>query len=334
MSSESMRRWHELEDDASRATIVIQKLTSKKEELAAALPRGTESMPRRHAAPLAPLLADAPLSPHRCAAAPPAHESLSPIDAPAPPGCSELHFCNGLAFTFVRKVGVGLSYETGHGFCIRKIMTGAQADRRAGSPLQGSQDISLHDPPCQPQRRTQTTLPAAPPPPPPHSLPTGVHACHECARGAAGQHGEGGRPTWTWSAPLFLTVSAAGLGLTLGYTEIGECVGQWVVGRVGGGGLGSGCLCHQGIGDLYSLITPLRHVSTTRPPTRLPAHHLCRIRDCAGHARGGAELHQVAVVGERGVQGGVALPAPSRRLLARPDRPSVPCPVPPRPALP
>lgn len=35
----------------------------------------------------------------------------------------------------------------------------------------------------------------------------------------AGQHGD--RPSWTWSAPLFLTVAAAGLGLTLGYTEIG-----------------------------------------------------------------------------------------------------------------
>ena len=41
------------------------------------------------------------------------------------------------------------------------------------------------------------------------------------AHGGAGGEG-GGRPTWTWSAPLFLTVSAAGLGLTLGSTEIGE----------------------------------------------------------------------------------------------------------------
>ena len=32
-----------------------------------------------------------------------------------------------------------------------------------------------------------------------------------------------GRPQWTWSAPLFLTVAAAGLGLTVGYTEIGGC---------------------------------------------------------------------------------------------------------------
>ncbi len=40
------------------------------------------------------------------------------------PPCSELHFCNGLAFTFVRKLGVGLSFEAGHGFVIRKIYTG------------------------------------------------------------------------------------------------------------------------------------------------------------------------------------------------------------------
>lgn len=110
-----MDRWRELEDDASRATIILQKLTSSKEELKESLPRGTEPMPR-----------------------------------------SELHFCNGLAFTFVRKLGVGLSFEAGHGFVIRKIYTGEQ----------------------------------------------------------------GGRPTWTWSAPLFLTVTAAGLGLTVGYTEI------------------------------------------------------------------------------------------------------------------
>ncbi len=39
---------------------------------------------------------------------------------------SELHFCNGLAFTFVRKLGAGLSFEAGHGFVIRKIYTGAR----------------------------------------------------------------------------------------------------------------------------------------------------------------------------------------------------------------
>ncbi len=38
--------------------------------------------------------------------------------------CSELHFCNGLAFTFVRKVGAGVSFESGHGFVVRKIYTG------------------------------------------------------------------------------------------------------------------------------------------------------------------------------------------------------------------
>lgn len=115
MANSGMERWRELEDDASRATIILQKLTSKKDELKESLPRGTEPMPR-----------------------------------------SELHFCNGLAFTFVRKMGVGLSFESGRGFVLRKIYTGEL----------------------------------------------------------------NGRPTWTWSAPLFLTVTAAGLGLTLGYTEI------------------------------------------------------------------------------------------------------------------
>lgn len=46
---------------------------------------------------------------------------------PLPPDRSELHFCNGLAFTFVRKLGAGLSFEAGHGFVIRKIYTGALA---------------------------------------------------------------------------------------------------------------------------------------------------------------------------------------------------------------
>lgn len=40
---------------------------------------------------------------------------------------SELHFCNGLAFTFVRKMGAGISFEAGHGFVIRKIYTGGWA---------------------------------------------------------------------------------------------------------------------------------------------------------------------------------------------------------------
>ncbi|EFN55670.1 hypothetical protein CHLNCDRAFT_133895 [Chlorella variabilis] len=116
---QQMNKWHELEDDASRATIIVQKLTSHKEELRESLPRGTEPMPR-----------------------------------------SELHYCNGLAFTFVRKLGAGISFEAGHGFVIRKIYTGERQ----------------------------------------------------------------GRPTWTWSAPLFLTVTAAGLGLTLGYTEIDSII--------------------------------------------------------------------------------------------------------------
>ena len=44
---QQMNKWHELEDDASRATIIVQKLTSHKEELRESLPRGTEPMPRR-----------------------------------------------------------------------------------------------------------------------------------------------------------------------------------------------------------------------------------------------------------------------------------------------
>lgn len=51
-------------------------------------------------------------------------------------------------------------------------------------------------------------------------------ACNDCI--CAGE--KDGRPTWTWSAPLFMTVTAAGVGLTLGYTEIGEQ--QLVVCRV------------------------------------------------------------------------------------------------------
>ncbi|GAB4823420.1 hypothetical protein N2152v2_010466 [Parachlorella kessleri] len=69
-----------VEDDCKRATFIVQKLTSSKEEMKASLPRGTESMP-----------------------------------------LSELHFASGLAFTFVKKIGVGLSVETGHGFVISKL---------------------------------------------------------------------------------------------------------------------------------------------------------------------------------------------------------------------
>lgn len=69
---------------------------------------------------------------------------------------------------------------------------------------------------------------------------------HMCASVVAGE--QEGRPTWTWSAPLFMTVTAAGLGLTLGYTEIGglrlkECCSEcalsvcgWVGLECAGGG--------------------------------------------------------------------------------------------------
>jgi hypothetical protein len=43
----TLAKWHEVEDDASRATIMLQKLTTRKEELQESLPRGTEPMPRR-----------------------------------------------------------------------------------------------------------------------------------------------------------------------------------------------------------------------------------------------------------------------------------------------
>lgn len=55
------------------------------------------------------------------------HTSWLSRRAVAAPGrdlCSELHFCNGLAFTFVRKLGAGISFESGHGFVIRKVYTG------------------------------------------------------------------------------------------------------------------------------------------------------------------------------------------------------------------
>jgi hypothetical protein len=44
---QQMSKWHELEDDASRAVALLQKLTSRKEEMRDSLPRGTEPMPRR-----------------------------------------------------------------------------------------------------------------------------------------------------------------------------------------------------------------------------------------------------------------------------------------------
>jgi hypothetical protein len=59
-------------------------------------------------------------------------------------------------------------------------------------------------------------------------LPARVAACLRW--GGAGQ--QGGRPTWTWSAPLFVTVAAAGLGLTLGFSEIGEKGGWGLQGGV------------------------------------------------------------------------------------------------------
>lgn len=64
----AMERWRELEDDASRATIILQKLTSKKEELKESLPRGTEPMPRRRAVPRRAGAGVQPLAPHAAAA--------------------------------------------------------------------------------------------------------------------------------------------------------------------------------------------------------------------------------------------------------------------------
>ena len=55
-----------------------------------------------------------------------------------PPTCppphtprSELHLCAGLAFTFVRKLGLGLSFESGHGFVVRKRRVGGTPERPA-----------------------------------------------------------------------------------------------------------------------------------------------------------------------------------------------------------
>lgn len=44
--------------------------------------------------------------------------------------CSELHACQGLAFTFMRKLGAGITLETGHGLVIRKIATGKGSSAR------------------------------------------------------------------------------------------------------------------------------------------------------------------------------------------------------------
>lgn len=110
-------------NEAVRATVLVQKLTSSKEELKNSLPRGTDSMP------------------------------------PA-----ELHFASGLAFTFSKKGGIGVSLETGHGFVINKIAS------KPASPAPGER--------------------AAP------------------------------HPAWSWSAPLFISTFAGGVGLTLGYSEI------------------------------------------------------------------------------------------------------------------
>ncbi|KAL4423048.1 hypothetical protein ABPG77_002082 [Micractinium sp. CCAP 211/92] len=70
---------------------------------------------------------------------------------------SELHACQGLAFTFMRKLGAGITLETGHGMVIRKIAAGTGPD---------------------------------------------------------------GRATWKWSAPLVMKVASAGLGLSLGFSEM------------------------------------------------------------------------------------------------------------------
>lgn len=87
-----------------------------------------------------------------------------PRGTEAMPG-SELHFCAGLAFTFVKKGGIGLGFEHGHGFVISKL----PGDAAAAGPT-------------------------------------------------------GGAPSWTWSAPLFITVNAGSLGLTFGFSEIDSVV--------------------------------------------------------------------------------------------------------------
>lgn len=70
---------------------------------------------------------------------------------------SEVGACSGLAFTFMRKLGAGITLETGHGLVIRKIAAGTRSD---------------------------------------------------------------GRPAWKWSAPLVMKVASAGLGLSLGFSEM------------------------------------------------------------------------------------------------------------------
>ncbi len=45
---------------------------------------------------------------------------------------SELHFCKGIAFTFTRKGGIGLTYEQGHGFVIAKVNCPALGALRHG----------------------------------------------------------------------------------------------------------------------------------------------------------------------------------------------------------
>lgn len=88
-------------------------------------------------------------------------------------------------------------------------------------------------------------------------------------RAPAGE--QGGRPTWTWSAPLFLTVTAAGLGLTVGYTEIGAPCPRARPRPLAGG---TACLARP----------PASTCQRCAPPPAVPLLPCCRL--CPALARG------------------------------------------------
>lgn len=106
----------ELNEDAAKATALVQSLTSTKGEMHKSLPKGTEQLPG-----------------------------------------AELHVCKGLLFSFVTKVGAGLSASFGRGFVISKV-------------------------------RSES---------------------HDSSAGYS----------WTWSPPLFVQVTAASIGISLGYAN-------------------------------------------------------------------------------------------------------------------
>lgn len=153
--------------------------------------------------------------------------------------CSEVGACSGLAFTFMRKLGAGITLETGHGLVIRKIAAG-ESGQPAPQPCWQARPSCAHPPMSPgflhcPAETAQTKLASS-------VLMPSAGAPH-CPAGTRSD----GRPAWKWSAPLVMKVASAGLGLSLGFSEMGEQAQQTSRRAAAAWYAGAGAACMQAL---------------------------------------------------------------------------------------